>query len=191
MPVKGVTPMNDQNRASDLPDSVIFSRVCEKFATKSGRIRALAAEGWERTKIAKWMDLRYQHVRNVLVEEERRQAPQSHVAKREQANVPSADAMPPPALDVAVPSERLLDLLRQSRAESGDRRNVTVAVNAALLTAATELGVDLGKLLERHLGDMTASEAQARWLSENREALESHDRFVERHGLWSDGLRQF
>lgn len=183
--------MNDQHHASDLPDSVTYSRICESHATKSARIRALAAAGWARTKIAKWMDLRYQHVRNVLVEAEQRQAKHPGATTKDQAAASVVEAVSAHAAGAAVPSERLLDLLHQARAESALRRNVTVAVNSALLTAAAELGVDLGRALERHLGEAIAARARACWLSENREALEAHDRFVERHGLWSDGLRQF
>jgi len=32
---------------------------------------------------------------------------------------------------------------------------------------------------------------QARWLAENADALTDANAFLERHGLWSDGLRQF
>ena len=29
------------------------------------------------------------------------------------------------------------------------------------------------------------------WIEENREAIEDHNRRIEEHGLWSDGLRRF
>ena len=35
--------------------------------TKSGVIRHLSAQGWSNGKIAKFMNIRYQHVRNVLI----------------------------------------------------------------------------------------------------------------------------
>jgi hypothetical protein len=35
--------------------------------SKSGKIRALAAMGWERGDIARTLEIRYQHVRNVLL----------------------------------------------------------------------------------------------------------------------------
>lgn len=37
-----------------------------KFASKSAAIRHLAAEGKSRSEIAKLLNIRYQHVRNVL-----------------------------------------------------------------------------------------------------------------------------
>lgn len=39
----------------------------KKHGTKSGAIRALAAEGKSRGDIAKMLNIRYQHVRNVLI----------------------------------------------------------------------------------------------------------------------------
>lgn len=38
------------------------------YKTKSGVIRYLASCGWKRGAIAKFMDIRYQHVRNVLTQ---------------------------------------------------------------------------------------------------------------------------
>ena len=68
---------------------------------------------------------------------------------------------------------------------------MTVAVNTALPTVEAELGMNLDETPELHPEETMSAESRARWLAENREALQSHDRFVERHGLWSDGLRQF
>ncbi len=39
----------------------------ENLPTKSAKIRFLNAQGWKRGDIAKKLDIRYQHVRNVLV----------------------------------------------------------------------------------------------------------------------------
>lgn len=38
----------------------------DAFPTKSAKIRAMAADGMKRSVIAKTLDIRYQHVRNVL-----------------------------------------------------------------------------------------------------------------------------
>lgn len=40
----------------------------EALATKSAKIRALDAAGYSRSEIAKFLNIRYQHVRNVLVQ---------------------------------------------------------------------------------------------------------------------------
>lgn len=40
----------------------------KEYGTKSATIRHLAELGWSRSEIAKAMDIRYQHVRNVLIQ---------------------------------------------------------------------------------------------------------------------------
>jgi len=44
-----------------------MERVATGLPTKSAKIRALARAGYSRSEIAKFLDIRYQHVRNVLV----------------------------------------------------------------------------------------------------------------------------
>jgi bifunctional DNA-binding transcriptional regulator/antitoxin component of YhaV-PrlF toxin-antitoxin module len=53
-------------------DKARMEKVAKPFETKSDKIRALSAAGYERTEIAKFLDIRYQHVRNVLVQSERK-----------------------------------------------------------------------------------------------------------------------
>lgn len=60
------------------------------LSTKSAKIRALDAAGYERARIAEFLNIRYQHVRNVLV---------SHV--REPASSPAALQTPADADDEA------------------------------------------------------------------------------------------
>jgi len=45
-----------------------MDQVVAGLTTKSAKIRALAAEGYERADIARYLRIRYQHVRNVLVQ---------------------------------------------------------------------------------------------------------------------------
>jgi AbrB family looped-hinge helix DNA binding protein len=49
-------------------------RVTAGLKTKSDKIRALHRAGWSRVKIADALKIRYQHVRNVLVQDEARAA---------------------------------------------------------------------------------------------------------------------
>jgi len=56
-----------QAGASTQPAPFDAVEFIKKHATKSGAIRALAAEGNERKVIAKLLGIRYQHVRNVLI----------------------------------------------------------------------------------------------------------------------------
>ena len=61
----------------------------KEHGTKSGVIRFLAALGYKRGDIARFLDIRYQHVRNVLM-----QTPKRVVAPTVQAQVPTADSDP-------------------------------------------------------------------------------------------------
>ena len=44
-----------------------YAVLLETYKTKSGMVRFLSAEGFDRGTIAKYMGIRYQHVRNILV----------------------------------------------------------------------------------------------------------------------------
>ena len=50
-----------------LSDRERMDRIVSAYATTSDRIRALDAAGYPRAEIAKFLDKRYQHVRNVLI----------------------------------------------------------------------------------------------------------------------------
>lgn len=49
-------------------DRPAMEKVVAGLTTKSEKIRALGAAGYPRTDIARFLDIRYQHVRNVLVQ---------------------------------------------------------------------------------------------------------------------------
>lgn len=75
---------------------------------------------------------------------------------------------------------------------------VTLELDAESIAAAKEAGIDLSQLLvhalRRLLPNLHAAqrEEEARkWYEENKEAIDAHNKFVEEHGLFSDGLRKF
>lgn len=45
-----------------------YDELLVKLGTKSAMIRSLHAEGYKKARIAQFMNIRYQHVRNVLLE---------------------------------------------------------------------------------------------------------------------------
>jgi len=51
-----------------------MDRLVVGLETKSAKIRALGKSGFSRSEIARYLDIRYQHVRNVLVREEAKSA---------------------------------------------------------------------------------------------------------------------
>ncbi len=50
-----------------IADGITLEQIQEDHETKSSAIRYLNTQGYERKHIAKFMGIRYQHVRNVLV----------------------------------------------------------------------------------------------------------------------------
>jgi antitoxin CcdA len=75
---------------------------------------------------------------------------------------------------------------------------VLIELDAESIAAAKEAGIDLSQLLvqalRRRLPYLHASEREAearKWYEDNKEAVDSHNEFIEKHGLFSDGLRKF
>ena len=64
-----------------------MAKVAAGLPTKSAKIRALGGAGYARADIARFLDIRYQHVRNVL---ERAQEKEEHAARNEAAASPPA-----------------------------------------------------------------------------------------------------
>ncbi|CAA7622911.1 conserved hypothetical protein [Magnetospirillum sp. LM-5] len=71
------------------------------------------------------------------------------------------------------------------------KKACNVSVNQDLLAQAKDLGINLSQALEGQLAQLVREARSKAWSEENREAIEAHNRHVERHGMWSDGLRMF
>ena len=75
---------------------------------------------------------------------------------------------------------------------------VTIELDSEAAAAAREAGIDLSELLihalRRRLPKLHAAareEAARRWYEDNKEAVDSYNKFIETHGLFSDGQRTF
>lgn len=170
---------------ADHSDEKLLAELRASHGTKSAQIRTLAEAGWPRAKIAEALSIRYQHVRNVLVADE----------KKAKAPVPARGRTPPalvapaPVNGPACDYQCIHDALVEAR--YANKTPVNLSINLRLLAAAKQLGINLSETLERELTAILLQQARERWQAENSEAIEAHNQFVERHGLWSDGLRQF
>ena len=79
------------------------------------------------------------------------------------------------------------------------KERLTIEVDAALMERIRQAGVDPQAHVERllHRGALSGeseSERSARWAilrAEMKAGMDAYGAFVERNGLWSDGLRQF
>jgi antitoxin CcdA len=74
---------------------------------------------------------------------------------------------------------------------SAPKKAVNLSINSDLLRQAPELKINLSKLLEQQLEQIVREERGRRWKEENREAMEAFNRFIEKHGIFSERWRQF
>lgn len=71
------------------------------------------------------------------------------------------------------------------------KRATNVSIRTDLLAAAREAGVNLSATLERALTEELAASKRKQWREENREAIEVYNEHVEKHGTFSDDMRNF
>jgi len=73
----------------------------------------------------------------------------------------------------------------------GRKRAVNVTVDETILAEAKQLGLNLSQVLEDELRKRVTEEKTRRWQEENREAIEAHNSFIEKHGIWSTKYRSW
>lgn len=71
------------------------------------------------------------------------------------------------------------------------KKACNVSINEDLLRQARELGINLSQTLEEQLARLVREARAKQWAEENREAIESQVRWIEKHGLISDHYRFF
>ena len=71
------------------------------------------------------------------------------------------------------------------------KKPANLSINADLLQQAKQLNINLSQTLEQHLADIIRQAQRSQWLAENKSALDEYNRRIEKHGTFSDGLRQF
>ena len=72
-----------------------------------------------------------------------------------------------------------------------NRRPTNVTLDARAVADARELGINVSQACERGLLDEVRKTREARWREDNREAIDSHNAFVETHGIPLARFRQF
>ncbi|HXG27521.1 MAG TPA: type II toxin-antitoxin system CcdA family antitoxin [Nevskiales bacterium] len=71
------------------------------------------------------------------------------------------------------------------------KKPTNLSVDPELLKQARALGLNLSEVFERSLEQAVREKRREQWLAENKEAIEAYNRHVERHGVFSMGLRRF
>jgi len=69
------------------------------------------------------------------------------------------------------------------------KKPVNLSIDAELLAEARAAGTNLSAALEKALRDELRERRWQKWQEENRESIESMNRYVEKHGLLSDKYR--
>jgi antitoxin CcdA len=71
------------------------------------------------------------------------------------------------------------------------KRAANLSVDERLLARARRMKLNLSQVLEAGLAEAIRREERVEWLRRNRAALEAYNEHVEKHGVFSDGLRSF
>ena len=69
------------------------------------------------------------------------------------------------------------------------KKATNLSIRSDVLEQARALEINLSSEFEKHLVEVIRKRRGEQWLAENREAIEAYNRYVEKHGIWSDGLR--
>ncbi|MFN4148726.1 MAG: type II toxin-antitoxin system CcdA family antitoxin [Rhodocyclaceae bacterium] len=71
------------------------------------------------------------------------------------------------------------------------KKAANLSIRADLLEEARAYKINLSQTLEAALLAELKKEKERRWLEENRAAIDAYNRYVEKHGLFSDRYRSF
>jgi antitoxin CcdA len=82
-------------------------------------------------------------------------------------------------------------MLTQTIASRRRKKATNLSVDDNLLDQARRLNLNLSQLLEASLTEAIHEHQRAEWLRKNRAALDAYNEHVEKHGVFSDGLRSF
>ena len=89
------------------------------------------------------------------------------------------------------PARRFRDAEPPKPLKPGLKRAVNVSVDAGVLDMAKGMNINLSQTLEDALRKRTQDERDRRFQDEHREAIEAHNRFIEKHGIWSKKYRSW
>ncbi len=82
-------------------------------------------------------------------------------------------------------------MLTQTNASRRRKKATNLSIDSDLLDRARRLKLNLSQAVETGLAEAIRRHERAQWLVKNRAALEAYNDHVEKHGVFSDGLRSF
>ncbi len=74
---------------------------------------------------------------------------------------------------------------------SAPKKATNLSINSDLLRISRKFKINLSSTLEQALTELVKAKKRELWLIENRKAISSYNSHVEKHGAFSDELRNF
>ena len=71
------------------------------------------------------------------------------------------------------------------------KKSANLSIDSGLLEQAKRLKLNLSQVLEAGLAESIRRHERKLWLEKNRAALDAYNEHIEKHGVFSDGLRSF
>lgn len=71
------------------------------------------------------------------------------------------------------------------------KRPVNLTANSDLLRIAKSAGINLSQTFEEAVLERVRTSMEEQWLVENKEAIESYNKRIERNGVFGAGKRRF
>jgi len=82
-------------------------------------------------------------------------------------------------------------MLTDTNAPRRRKKATNLSIDNDLLDRAKRLKLNLSQVVETGLVEAIRRHERAQWLEKNRAALDAYNDHVEKHGVFSDGLRSF
>ena len=82
-------------------------------------------------------------------------------------------------------------MLTRTRALRSRKKAANLSVDTDLLERAKHLKLNLSQVFETGLSEAIRQRQREEWLKKNRAAIEAYNDYVDKHGVFSDGLRSF
>jgi antitoxin CcdA len=71
------------------------------------------------------------------------------------------------------------------------KKSANLTINSELLQRSKEFHINLSQALEQKLIELLYKKTKQQWFGQNKEALESYNRWVKKHGVFSEEMRKF
>lgn len=71
------------------------------------------------------------------------------------------------------------------------RKPTNISLPVELVEEARALDINLSRELEAHLTAIVKARRAEQWRRENRKAIEAYNKFIDEHGIWDEGFRQW